>query len=111
MSRYRYHIFSCINQRSADDPKGSCSAKGSERLQDLFKSEVKRRGLQTEVRANKAGCLDACEYGPVVVIYPEGVWYRLRTDQDVLEVMDRHIGRGEVVDRLVIRFEPGSPPS
>jgi (2Fe-2S) ferredoxin len=47
----------------------------------------------------------------VVVIYPEGVWYRMRTDADVLEVMDRHIGRGEVVDRLVIRFEAGSTPA
>ena len=111
MSRYRFHIFTCTNQRSADDPKGSCAAKGAERLQELFKSEVKRRGLQTEVRANKAGCLDACEYGPVVVVYPEGVWYRIRTEADVLEVMDRHVGRGEVVDRLVIRFEDGSVPA
>ncbi len=111
MSRYRFHIFSCINKRSADDPKGSCAAKGAERLQELFKSEVKRRGLQAEIRANKAGCLDACEYGPVVVVYPEGVWYRMRTDADVLEVMDRHIGRGEVVERLVIRFEGGSVPA
>lgn len=108
MSRYRYHIFSCINKRSADDPKGSCSAKGSERLQELFKSEVKRRGLQAEVRANKAGCLDACEHGPVVVIYPEGVWYRIRTEQDVLDVMNHHIERGQIVDRLVVRFDGGS---
>jgi (2Fe-2S) ferredoxin len=77
-------------------------------LQELFKSEVKRRGLQAEVRANKSGCLDACEHGPVVVIYPEGVWYRIRTDQDVLDVMNHHIEGGQIVDRLVVRFDGGS---
>jgi (2Fe-2S) ferredoxin len=80
-------------------------------LQELFKSEVKRRGLQAAVRANKAGCLDACEQGPVVVIYPEGVWYRIRTDQDVLDVMNEHIERGRIVDRLVVRFDGGSDPA
>lgn len=108
MPPYRYHIFMCVNERSADDPKGSCTAKGSVRLQDLFKSEVKRRGLQGHVRANKAGCLDACEHGPTVVIYPEGVWYRVTSDADVLEIMDRHIAGGEIVTRLQIPF--ASPP-
>ncbi len=111
MSRYRYHIFMCINERSADDPRGSCTAKGSAKLQELFKTEVKRRGLQAEVRANKAGCLDACEHGPTVVIYPDGVWYQVKTESDVLEVMDRHIGRGEVVTRLLIRFDGNPSPS
>ena len=106
MGRFRYHIFMCINERSVDDPRGSCTAKGSARLQELFKSEVKRRGLDGQVRANKAGCLDACEHGPTVVVYPDAVWYQVKTDADVLEVMDRHIGRGEVVTRLMIPFAP-----
>ncbi len=102
MGRFRYHIFMCVNERAPDDPKGSCTAKGSKALQELFKSEVKRRGLQGLVRANKAGCLDACEHGPTVVVYPDDVWYQVKTDTDVLEVMDRHIGRGEVVTRLLL---------
>lgn len=106
MSKYRYHIFMCVNERSANDPKGSCVAKGALPLQELFKSEVKRRGLQGSVRANKAGCLDACAFGPTVVIYPEGIWYRVTTEADVLEILDRHIGAGEIVTRLTIPFVP-----
>jgi hypothetical protein len=51
MSRFRYHIFMCTNERSADDPRGSCTAKGSARLQELFKSEVKPRPLQGDAPA------------------------------------------------------------
>ena len=108
MGRFKYHIFMCVNERATDDPRGSCTAKGSKPLQDLFKSELKRRGLDGLVRANKAGCLDACEHGPTVVIYPDEVWYRVRTEADVMEVMDRHIGRGEIVSRLVIPFSKTS---
>jgi len=104
MGRFKYHIFMCVNERAADDPRGSCTAKGSKALQDLFKSELKRRKLDGLVRANKAGCLDACEHGPTVVIYPDEVWYRVKTESDVMEVMDRHIGKGEIVTRLLIPF-------
>ena len=107
MSRYRYHIFMCINERSAEDPRGSCTAKGSVKLQELFKSEVKRRGLQAEVRANKAGCLDHCEYGPSIVVYPEGVWYWAGTEADVTEIMEKHIVGGQIVERLLM---PGHKP-
>lgn len=100
MANYSYHIFVCINQRTPDDPRGSCSAKGSIALQEHFKAEVKKRGLKGTVRANKSGCLDHCALGPSVVIYPEGVWYTIRSIEDVNEIMDRYIGHGEVVDRL-----------
>ncbi|HEV8130647.1 MAG TPA: (2Fe-2S) ferredoxin domain-containing protein [Acidobacteriota bacterium] len=99
---YRYHIFVCINQRSPEDLRGCCAAKGSANLRELFKLEIKKRGWKAEVRANTAGCLDKCEFGPSVVIYPEGVWYTVRTEHDVLEILDRHIGKGEVVERLLM---------
>jgi len=106
-TRFKYHIFICTNVRSAEDPKGCCAQKGSAEIRDYFKEEVKRRGLKGTVRANQAGCLDACAYGPSVVIYPEGVWYSVATTRDAQEILDRHIGRGEVVDRLLIPFPRG----
>ena len=102
MGRFRYHIFMCINERSADDPRGSCTAKGSARLQELFKSEVKRRGLDGQVRANKAGCLDACEHGPTVVVYPDAVWYTYVDRADIDEIVEEHLQHGRIVKRLRI---------
>ncbi len=103
MPKYRYHIFSCINERADDDPRGSCSARGAKELQELFKKEVYERGLKKAARANKYGCLDLCAKGPVVVIYPEGVWYSIHTKEDVLEIVEKHLEKGEVVQRLVIK--------
>ncbi len=102
MSGFTRHIFVCTNQRSADDPRGSCSKLGSEKLHAHFKAEAKRLNLKGIVRANKAGCLDHCDLGPSVVIYPEGVWYRVKTEADATEIMERHVLNGEVVTRLLM---------
>jgi (2Fe-2S) ferredoxin len=72
-------------------------------LQELFKKEVFERGLKKVARANKSGCLDLCAKGPVVVIYPEGVWYAIRTREDVLEIIEKHLERGERVQRLIVK--------
>lgn len=101
MLKYEHHIFICTNRRAADDPKGCCAAKGSEEVRAAFKEEIARRGLRGTVRANQAGCLDACAIGPSVVIYPAGVWYTVRSREDVREVMERHILKGEIVERLL----------
>ncbi|HEY6085045.1 MAG TPA: hypothetical protein VIU63_06590 [Nitrospira sp.] len=71
-----------------------------------FKQEAKRLNLKNVVRANKAGCLDHCAQGPSVVIYPEGVWYTVKTEDDVIEIMERHVIKGEVVTRLVMPDHP-----
>jgi (2Fe-2S) ferredoxin len=102
MPPFEKHIFICTNGRNPDDPRGCCSARGSEEIREFFKAELKRRGLKDKVRANAAGCLDNCASGPTVVIYPEGVWYRVPTTQDAKEILDRHVEKGEVVERLVI---------
>lgn len=107
--RYIRHIFICTNRRKDDDPKGSCAQKGSEEIRDLFKKELHERGLKTKVRANKVGCLDVCEYGPNVVIYPEGVWYCHVKKEDVVEIIEKHIIGGEIVERLLLpdpRYKP-----
>jgi (2Fe-2S) ferredoxin len=102
MPPFERHIFICTNQRPGDHPRGCCQSKGAEKIRDCFKNEVKERGLQGTVRANASGCLDGCELGPTVVVYPEGIWYRVETPADVKEIMDEHIASGRVVRRLAI---------
>ncbi len=110
MSKFSHHIFVCINERPKGDPRGCCAALGSVGLHAFFKKEVGRLGLKGIVRANKAGCLDQCEYGPSVVIYPEGVWYWVGKESDVTEIMERHVGKGEIVERLLMPGKNGSLP-
>jgi (2Fe-2S) ferredoxin len=102
MPKLKRHIFICTNVRPADNPKGSCSAKGSELIRDKIAGELAKRGLNKMMRANKAGCLDCCECGPVVVVYPEQVWYGGVTPEDVEEIVEKHLVGGQVVERLLI---------
>jgi (2Fe-2S) ferredoxin len=102
MARFRHHVFVCENRRPEDDPRGCCACKGSEAIRQALKGELKRRGLKGTVRANAAGCLDACAYGPTIVVYPEGVWYGRVRLEDVPEIVERHLVHGEPVTRLMI---------
>src|SRR5437899_1771462 len=99
MASFKRHIFMCINQRPKGDPRGCCADRGSVRLQEFMKKEVDRLGLKGIVRANKAGCLDHCEYGPSIVVYPERVWYWAGTEADEPEIMENHIVGGQIVER------------
>jgi len=103
MPGYQRHVFVCVNDRPADDPRGCCLAKGSQQVRDQLKKGLKTRGLNRIVRANASGCLDACAFGATVVIYPEGVWYGGVTVADVEEIIERHIIRGEVIERLLMQ--------
>ncbi len=96
-------MFVCENLRPPGDPKGSCGGKGSAAIRGAFKDELRRRGLVGQVRANAAGCLDACAHGPSVVVYPDGVWYGGVRPEDVPEIVERHLVGGEPVSRLLIR--------
>ena len=100
---YQRHVFVCINRRPDDSPKGSCAAKGSEELPPLFKHAVDKAGVK-DVRINKAQCLDACERGCTVVVYPDGVWYQKVTAGDVDEIVESHLKNGRPVERL--KMEP-----
>ncbi len=103
MSRYLRHVFVCINERPAGHPKGCCLEKGSAAIRDTLKAELKKRGLAGVVRANNSGCLDACEFGPSMVIYPEGIWYGGVKKEDVPEIIEQTILRGTVIERLLIK--------
>ncbi len=100
--RFRHHVFVCENRRPDDDPRGSCGAKGSETIRAALKEELARRGLKKVVRANVAGCLDACALGPTIVVYPEGVWYGHVRPEDVPEIVESHLVNGVPVERLRI---------
>lgn len=105
MSKFERHVFVCTNQRDPDHPRGSCNPEGSGELHKLFKSAISKRGLKSRVRANKAGCLDQCEHGPTVVVYPEQVWYGHVTSADVDQIVDEHIVGGHPVQRLILPDE------
>ena len=96
---YRSHVFVCTNERPADDPRGCCRAKGSLRLRNYLKARAREMGLD-RVRINLAGCLDRCEHGPSVVVYPAGVWYTVIDERDADEVLTRHLRDGQTVNRL-----------
>jgi len=104
---YRIHLFACTNRRPDANPRGSCAARGAEALRDYMKAETRRLGL-TGVRINTAGCLDRCELGPVLVIYPEGVWYGYHSREDVDEIVAIHLVGGGRVERL--RLPAGDQP-
>jgi ferredoxin-NADP reductase/(2Fe-2S) ferredoxin len=96
---YDVHVFFCLNERKENHPRGSCAARGSIELHSIMKKRAKELGIQN-IRINKAGCLDRCELGPVAVIYPEGVWYNIQTKEDIENVLNRHILKGQIVDEL-----------
>ena len=102
MSYYQHHVFFCCNQR--DPPERCCANSDALAMQQYAKRRIKALGLsgQGRVRINKAGCLDRCEEGPVIVVYPEEIWYTFVDEQDIDEIIDRHIVGDEIVERLRI---------
>ena len=101
---YQTHVFCCVNERAPDHPRSCCSARGSIELRNYMKVRAKELGIEG-IRVNNAGCLERCELGPNLVIYPEGVWYHYETKQDIDEILEGHIINGERVERLYL--EPG----
>lgn len=102
MPPFQRHVFICTNRREPGNPKGCCAEKGSEAIRDAFKEKVAQSGLKGIVRANQAGCLDACAFGPSIVVYPENVWYGRVTLNDVDEIVQEHLVNGRPVERLRI---------
>ena len=102
MSYYKHHVFFCCNKR--DPPETCCAARGASEMQAYAKQRIKELGLNGRemVRINKAGCLDRCEEGPVIVVYPEEVWYTYVDRDDIDEIIDSHVVHGRVVERLKI---------
>lgn len=99
-AKYQKHIFVCTNEREKDNPKGDCSRCGGNEIRLKFVQLINEHGLKGKVRANKSGCLDACEMGANVVIYPEEHWYVLVQPGDVQEIFKQSVLKNEIVGRL-----------
>jgi (2Fe-2S) ferredoxin len=102
VSYYKYHVFFCTNQREGGE--ACCEQFNASEIRAYAKSRIKELGLSGEggVRINTAGCLDRCELGPVVVVYPEAVWYSYIDREDIDEIINEHLRGGKVVQRLLI---------
>ncbi len=102
MPAFTHQIFVCGNIRDPGHKRGCCDPSGAQALKDAFKKELKRAGLGALCRSNHAGCLDQCEHGPAVVIYPQGVWYGGVRVEDVPRIVARTVVGGEILDDLLI---------
>lgn len=102
MPAFTCHLFVCCNRREPGHPRGCCNADGSAALRAALKDEFKRQGLGPNVRCNEAGCLDQCEFGPTLVVYPQGVWYGGVTVDDVPRIVAETVIGGRVLEDLRI---------
>src|SRR5438067_1681896 len=102
MSHYRHHVFFCCNQR--DNGEACCEDHGANEMREYAKARVKALGLAGEdkARIQQTSCLDRCELGPVLVVYPEETWYTYAEKSDIDEIIDEHLQHGRIVDRLVL---------
>jgi (2Fe-2S) ferredoxin len=102
MSFYKHHVFFCTNQR--DDGRQSCNDCNAQSLRDYAKKQCKEKGISGpgRVRINSAGCLDRCGEGPVLVIYPEETWYQYVDREDIDEIIEEHLIKGNIVERLLL---------
>jgi (2Fe-2S) ferredoxin len=102
MSYYERHVFFCCNQRKEGEQ--CCANHDAPKMRDYAKGRVKDLRLSGpgKVRINQAGCLDRCKEGPVIVVYPEEVWYTYVDREDIDEIIEEHLVNGRVVERLRI---------
>lgn len=106
---YRLHVFLCTNQRPEGHPRGCCHRRGSVGLRDYMKARAKELGLTDGIRIQQAGCLDRCELGPMMVVYPEGIWYAPRSREDIDAILTEHLQQGRCVERLRVRPTDRTP--
>lgn len=99
---FEHHVFFCLNQR--EDGEACCMDKGAEAAFDHMKSRVKNLRLngKNKVRINRAGCFDRCGEGPLLVVYPQAIWYTFVDNEDIDEIIESHLLNGKVVERLVV---------
>jgi (2Fe-2S) ferredoxin len=100
--KYKKHVFICTNQKEGG--KRCCGEEKGIELVNAFKEAIKLRGLQMEMRAQKTGCLDACNFGPALVVYPEGTYYGHVQPEDVQQIIEQHLLQNQPVTRLVLPY-------
>ncbi|HSB61604.1 MAG TPA: (2Fe-2S) ferredoxin domain-containing protein [Vicinamibacteria bacterium] len=98
MGQYQTHVFVCTGGET-------CPTQGDvEQYVTWLRGECVKAGRKTEVRINKAGCFSQCGHGPMIVVYPDDVWYHGVQASDLQEILDSHILGGKPVERL--RYAP-----
>ena len=99
---YEHHIFFCLNQR--EDGAACCMDHGAEGAFDYMKKRVKLLNLngKNKVRINRAGCLDRCGEGPLMVVYPQAIWYTFIDHADIEEIITSHLMNNQPVKRLMV---------
>lgn len=102
MPAFTHYIFVCSNQRPPGHRRGCCNPAGDEALVARLKTEIRQRKLGPLVRANRTGCLEQCEHGPTIVIYPQGIFYGSVTEQDVPRIVEETVVGGKILDDLQI---------
>jgi len=108
--KFEKHVFICTNQRKEGERK-SCGEQCGMDLVKAFKKSLKEKGLKEKIRAQRAGCLDACDFGPSMVVYPEGIYYGNVQLSDVEEIVKEHLTANRPVERLLIDFSKQSSSS
>ena len=99
MGQYEKHVFVCTTG-------SDCPTRGDvEAMMKTLRAEAVKAGMKDSVRINKAGCFSQCGHGPMMVVYPENVWYAHVKDSDCAEIFESHIKNGKPVQRLV--YDPG----
>lgn len=100
-SFYRYHVFFCTNQRADDEQ--CCQNHNAQAMRDYMKQRAKELDLINQgVRINTAGCLNRCELGPILVIYPQAIWYTYVDKEDIEDILQQHLQQGQIVKRLQV---------
>ena len=105
---FERHILCCCNQRPEGHPRSCCTDRGSRPLMEYLARRVEELDLEG-VKVTEAGCMERCELGPTVVIYPDAVWYTYQNEDDVDEILERHFRKGEIVERLNLEVDQRLP--
>ncbi|HLO96424.1 MAG TPA: (2Fe-2S) ferredoxin domain-containing protein [Burkholderiaceae bacterium] len=96
---FRIHAFACMQARPSGHPRGSCAERGAKALVERLQMRVDRERL-ADVAVTATGCMGFCQAGPLMVVYPQGLWYAPRTEADIDEIVDSHLKGGQAVERL-----------
>ena len=100
MPRPERQVLVCVNSRPPGNPKGSCGQKDAQSLYDALKDIVNEKGLQERIMVNRTMCLKHCSRGPVVAIQPDNAWYAGVAPEDLAEICNSHLEKGDLVERL-----------
>ena len=107
---YRLHVFMCENRRADGQP--CCAQHNAAAKIKFLRQWLKKRGMhgRGKIRINRAGCMDQCQHGPILVVYPDAVWYRYNNENDLAEIAQQHLLNGKIVHRLRLPPTPTQPP-